>query len=134
MNKLIELLTGNPYFLFLTMVVLHIIADYICQTDKIAKYKQKKSWDGLAKQYEYDYIVFLFVHSILWSAITFLPLLFYTNYNTVIYYDIVMINTIIHMIIDDLKCNKHKINLIIDQVLHLIQMQLAIVLINVIPY
>jgi hypothetical protein len=134
MNKFIELLTGNPYFLFLIMVVLHVIADYICQTDVMAKYKQKKSWDGLAKQYEYDYIVFLCVHSILWSAIVFLPLLFYTNYNTVIYYDIVMINTIIHMIIDDLKCNKLKINLIVDQVLHLIQMQLTIVLVNVIPY
>jgi hypothetical protein len=41
------------------------------------------------------------------------------------FFIVLVINTILHAFIDDLKCNKKKINLITDQALHIIQIALT---------
>ena len=40
----------------------------------------------------------------------------------------IIINTVIHYIVDDLKANKYKINLVIDQSIHFIQIILTFIL------
>ena len=120
-----------------SMLFLHIIADFCVQNEFMAKFKQKKEWDRYfhddfttdalvcQKKYKFDYIPVLFVHAFSWAFITYLPLLHYVFYSKLLMPEtwciFVLIQTFVHMHIDDQKCNKLKINLITDQLLHLLQ-------------
>ena len=123
-----------------SMLFLHIIADFCVQNEFMAKFKQKKSWHTLdlrdtfnrpddarkmVKKYQFDYIPVLFVHAFSWAFITHLPLLHYVFYSKILMPEtwcvFVLIQTFVHMYIDNKKCNKFEINLIVDQLLHLLQ-------------
>jgi len=126
---MIELL-NNIMFVFLLMIFLHIIADFLVQNNFLATYKQKKNWEPYVKEhagYKYDYIIVLCVHSFSWSFITFSPLLFICD--TKSFGFTVIINTIIHGIIDDFKCNRLWTNLIADQLLHLLQIVITLIVV-----
>ena len=116
--------------IILLMIFCHIIADFCVQNDFMANFKQKKKWNDVfgancPKQYQKDYLAVLFVHALSWSFITFLPLLYYVFIDKILtigsWCIFVIIEAFVHMYIDDMKCNKYKINLIIDQLLHLVQ-------------
>ena len=107
-------------FIFLTMIFAHTIADYVLQTDFLAKFKQKKNWESYGDKYRCDYIVILFMHSFMWSFCIHLPLLLLKQEYTLISI-LIAIHASIHMIIDDEKANKLSINLNVDQLLHLLQ-------------
>lgn len=111
--------------LLIFMIFAHIIDDYYLQ-GWLASAKTKNWWKKNApdKLYSKDYIMALFCHSLSWSIMVFLPILIYSLYNQIDlnwFYLVLPINLIIHAIIDDLKANKFKINLIIDQNIHFIQ-------------
>ena len=111
--------------LLIFMIFAHIIDDYYLQ-GWLASAKTKNWWKKNApdKLYSKDYIMALFCHSLSWSIMVFLPILIYSLYNQIDldwFYLVLPINLIIHAIIDDLKANKFKINLIIDQSIHFIQ-------------
>lgn len=105
------------------MVFAHIIDDYYLQ-GILASMKQKGWWEEKApdKFYKYDYIVALVMHSISWSVMILLPILYVFSWQPHwCVYLLFGVNVIIHAIVDDLKANKKKINLIIDQSIHIIQ-------------
>ena len=118
-----------------SMLFLHIIADFCVQNEFMAKFKQKKEWDkyfverhegfSCPRKYNKDYIPVLFVHAFSWAFITYLPLLHYVFYSKILMPEtwciFVLIQTFVHMYIDNKKCNKFEINLITDQLLHLLQ-------------
>ena len=111
--------------LLIFMIFAHITDDYYLQ-GWLASAKTKNWWEKNApnKLYSKDYIMALFCHSLSWSIMVFLPILIYNLYNQIDlnwFYLVLPINLIIHAIIDDLKANKFKINLIIDQSIHFIQ-------------
>lgn len=111
--------------LLIFMIFAHITDDYYLQ-GWLASAKTKNWWKKNApnKLYSKDYIMALFCHSLSWSIMVFLPILIYSLYNQIDldwFYLVLPINLIIHAIIDDLKANKFKINLIIDQSIHFIQ-------------
>lgn len=111
--------------LLIFMIFAHITDDYYLQ-GWLASAKTKNWWEKNApnKLYSKDYIMALFCHSLSWSIMVFLPILIYSLYNQIDldwFYLVLPINLIIHAIIDDLKANKFKINLIIDQSIHFIQ-------------
>lgn len=111
--------------LLIFMIFAHITDDYYLQ-GWLASAKTKNWWKKNApdKLYIKDYIMALFCHSLSWSIMVFLPILIYSLYNQIDldwFYLVLPINLIIHAIIDDLKANKFKINLIIDQSIHFIQ-------------
>lgn len=111
--------------LLIFMIFAHITDDYYLQ-GWLASAKTKNWWKKNApdKLYSKDYIMALFCHSLSWSIMIFLPILIYSLYNQIDlnwFYLVLPINLIIHAIIDDLKANKFKINLIIDQSIHFIQ-------------
>ena len=111
--------------LLIFMIFAHIIDDYYLQ-GWLASAKTKNWWEKNApnKLYSKDYIMALFCHSLSWSIMVFLPILIYSLYNQIDlnwFYLVLPINLIVHAIIDDLKANKFKINLIIDQSIHFIQ-------------
>ena len=111
--------------LLIFMLLAHIIDDYYLQ-GWLASEKKKNWWEKNApnKLYSKDYIMALFCHSLSWSIMIFLPILIYSLYNQIDlnwFYLAIPINLIIHAVIDDLKANKFKINLIIDQNIHFTQ-------------
>ena len=111
--------------LLIFMIFAHIVDEYYLQ-GWLASAKTKNWWEKNApnKLYSKDYIMALFCHSLSWSIMVFLPILIYSLYNQINlnwFYLVLPINLIIHAIIDDLKANKFKINLIIDQSIHFIQ-------------
>lgn len=113
----------NELFLLLSMIFAHIVDDYYLQ-GWLASAKQRKWWENNAseKLYRFDYIMALVMHSISWSFMIMLPIAFNCGFNVDIRFAIVFIaNAFIHGFTDNLKANWRKINLIQDQLVHLLQ-------------
>lgn len=114
---------GINIFILFTMIFLHIVDDYYLQ-GWLASAKQKSWWEKNApdKMYKNDYLVALFMHSFSWSFMIMLPITIYLLIVGGTWFPMFYIaNLIVHMYIDNLKANKHKINLIQDQSVHMIQ-------------
>lgn len=125
-------------FIFIAMVLLHILEDFHLQ-GILANMKQKSWWQsecvklGItyeSSKYRRDYVVSLIIHALENSIFITLPLIidgliatFTTNPNNSLFIGwafIIFANTVVHAIIDDFKCNSKGINLIVDQILHFI--------------
>ena len=114
--------------LLLIMIFMHIIDDYYLQ-GCLAKMKQKDFWKEYVEkdsQYKYDYLMALFMHGFSWSFMIHLPIIIlYFIYGYTVLSNFlsisIFINAIIHSIVDNLKCNKFKINLMEDQEIHIFQ-------------
>lgn len=119
--------------ILLSMFFLHIVDDFYLQ-GIFKDLKQKRWWEEHAPQkiYENDYLVALLEHSFSWSFVIHIPIiLFMVSKGSILDSWIPLTifgNMTIHAIIDDLKANKLKINLITDQLLHLIQIILIFIL------
>lgn len=110
-------------FILLAMLFCHIIDDFYLQ-GILASMKQKIWWrkqEQYKERYKYDYIIALIIHSFSWVFMIMLPITIYLNFNLGWLYLNYPINLIIHAIVDDLKANKLKINLVTDQLLHILQ-------------
>lgn len=112
--------------ILLAMIFCHIVDDYYLQ-GWLASAKQK-SWrekNAHEKLYRNDYIMALFMHSFSWYFMIMIPIIVYLLISGIGLQEWIVIpyflNMAIHCIVDDLKANKRKINLIQDQCIHLIQ-------------
>ena len=110
-------------YIFLIMILLHIIDDFVLQPICLSKLKQKSFWETYVKddeKYKFDYKVALVIHALSWSIMIHLPLMVIGvgEYSILLS---VIINTIMHAWIDDEKANKLNITLFEDQLMHLIQ-------------
>lgn len=112
------------------MLLGHLVADYTLQ-GWLADGKQKSWWEetiikkyghlvNMAK-YKYDYIAALVCHALYWSIFICAPF-FASSWFIVA----VVLNTVVHAIVDDLKANQFKLNLIQDQLLHLGQILMTL--------
>ena len=114
------------------MIFCHVVDDYYLQ-GWLASAKQKKWWEENVPDsiYKNDYKVALLVHSFSWAFSINLPVLVYALFfrllPTIIlpYFILLIANIIIHYIVDNLKANKLKINLITDQNIHLFQVLIS---------
>lgn len=107
-------------FVLLSMMFCHIVDDYYLQ-GKLASFKQKSWWQKNAPDqlYKYDYIVALMMHSFSWAFMIMLPIAVCQEFQIgAVFMAMFVINTIVHAIVDDLKANKRKINLVTDQLVH----------------
>lgn len=115
--------------LLLTMIFLHIVDDYYLQ-GWLASAKQKSYWEKNAPDelYKHDYIMALFMHSFSWAFMIMVVPSVYTLINTtntnnasLMIALFFLINLCIHMVVDNSKANLKKINLVQDQLCHLVQ-------------
>ena len=111
--------------LLIFMLLAHIVDDYYLQ-GWLASAKQKRWWEKNApdKLYRHDYLMALFCHALSWSIMITLPLIIYSLVNNIDlqwFYLSIPVNLGIHALVDDLKANKLKINLIVDQSAHFTQ-------------
>ena len=119
----------QPINLFWCCMLLHLVADYYLQ-GCLADLKQKCWWQKQVYQFErskyrYDYVAGLLCHALMWSLITFIPMMFLVTQEW--FAGIIICNTLIHAWIDNLKANKRFINLYEDQIFHVIQIILTVV-------
>ena len=110
--------------ILLSMIFMHILDDF-CLQGILASMKQKEWWkkqEQYKEMYKHDYIVALFMHSFSWAFMIMLPLAFALRFDlSTLFLLCFVINLLIHIVVDDLKANKGRINLIEDQVVHIIQ-------------
>lgn len=109
------------------MLFLHIVDDYYLQ-GPLAKFKQKAWWEENYPDelYRNDYIISLITHAFSWTFVVMIPILVkmivfadYSYYNRYVFCFI--LNWVIHSVIDHLKANVKIINLVTDQIAHVIQ-------------
>lgn len=113
----------NFTFIILLMIFCHIVDDYYLQ-GWLASAKQKKYWQENAPEelYKFDYIWALIMHSFSWSFMIMLPIAYIQHFDiSLIFLVVFSVNVITHILVDDLKANKRKINLWVDQTIHIIQ-------------
>lgn len=117
----------NSAFMFLMMAFFHIVDDY-CLQGILASMKQKQWWKENAPDdmYKHDYIVALIMHSSSWSFMIMLPIAIASGFCVGAKFIYAFIaNATVHCIVDDMKANKRKINLIADQTIHLLQVAIT---------
>lgn len=113
----------NKIFVLLAMIFLHIIDDYKLQ-GILASMKQKKWWEEQKEYknlYKYDYIPALIEHSFSWTFMIMLPIAIMLHFNVGWWVIAYIMNMIIHAFVDNLKANQFKINLVVDQTIHIVQ-------------
>ena len=146
----------DPINLFWLCMLLHLIADFNLQ-GILADMKQKGWWKKQVKKvfgkgpldtilppgtnienhielptwYDEDWIAGLLCHAFMWSLVTFLPMMLLVSSRW--FSGIIIVNAIMHAIIDHLKCNRlGTMNLCQDQVLHVGQLMITVVLVHII--
>lgn len=109
------------------MILCHLLADYPLQ-GWLAQAKQKKWWEQNAqdKKYRYDWVMALLCHSTMWGIMVYLPIIIFGEIDfewcgCLLFWLTLILNILCHFLIDNAKANEHKINLITDQICHLIQ-------------
>jgi hypothetical protein len=112
----------------IVMLSAHLITDYTLQ-GWLADGKQKSWWDKAfggktPDKYRHDYVAALICHALYWSIAVCLPL-----WNSPMFLWAIIGNTIFHAIVDDLKTNRKRLNLIQDQLLHIVQIAITVTLI-----
>ena len=122
-----RLVFSQRLLILFIMIFCHLVDDYKLQ-GILANMKQRKWWKENADKdlYRNDYKIALIEHAFSWSFTTTIPFLviaFIQNNKllTVLLIVNYIINTAIHAFVDDLKANKFKINLVEDQLAHLLQ-------------
>ena len=122
-------------FILLAMIFCHIADDYYLQ-GILASMKQKSWWqksESYSEKYRYDYVMALIEHAFSWSFMVMLPIFIVSKFQVDVFMCLVFLaNWIIHAVVDDLKANKKKINLIQDQVIHLVQVFATFILLGVV--
>ena len=116
------------------MILCHIVDDFVLQT-VLGKLKQKSWWEAQPEYdelYKNDYKISLLMHSLEWSIMINLPLIFLYSFGGLGLFLSVAINTAIHYFVDDAKANKKKINLVTDQEIHLCQVCLTLLVFMVV--
>lgn len=109
--------------LLLLMIFAHIVDDYYLQ-GILAQMKQKRWWETrewFKSLYKNDYKMALLMHSMSWSIMILLPSMFLIEISPYLLLGAFVCNAVIHYHVDDLKANRGKINLIVDQTIHLMQ-------------
>lgn len=106
------------------MIFCHIVDDYYLQ-GWLASAKQKKWWENqsnFCEKYKNDYIVALLMHSFSWSFMIMIPIAICTKFCVSTDFLILFFaNILLHCLVDNAKANLLKINLIQDQIIHVVQ-------------
>ena len=126
----------------LLMFLFGIIDDFVLQPICLSKLKQKRYWIEECEKnnldiskYDKDYVTALMMHGLSWSIMIHVPLMFLGGIRDDFFLWLsVLFNAVIHAIIDNLKANKLKINLDVDQCLHGFQIVITWIVLSLISY
>lgn len=121
------------------MFLCHVIDDFVLQPICLSKLKQKDWWIEECKKkslkfsdYNADYLMAMWIHAMSWSIMVLLPWMLFHEINDNYLFWIFLVNAVVHFIIDDMKANKHLLNLKTDQLLHFSQISITSLICQVI--
>ena len=113
--------------LLISMLFFHIVDDYYLQ-GILASMKQKKWWLDNAPDelYRHDYVIALLEHAFSWTVMTHIPIVIYRvayqlETPACPFLFLFIFSWLLHAWVDDQKANKHAINLITEQCIHIAQ-------------
>lgn len=113
--------------LLFCMLFCHILDDYYLQ-GILASMKQKRWWKENAPDplYKNNYIIALLEHAFSWTFMIHVPAIVYCIIfgklpETIDFLVIFAFNWAIHATVDDLKANQKGLNLLQDQIIHIVQ-------------
>ena len=120
------------WVLLIICIWCHVIDDFVLQKPTLCDLKQRDWWRRLIgidfenSPYSCDYIMALAMHSMSWSVSILLPLIAHSLLTTpsidgLFIWSAFCVNALIHGIVDDMKANKLQLNLVEDQLVHLVQ-------------
>ena len=121
-------------WLLAMMVFCHVIEDFHVQ-GILADLKQRMWWKenvtqkGFGHRYDRDYMAALLAHGFEWSFIVHIPVMYLVGFEPAVLISLCC-NAILHALIDDLKCNRLRTNLIQDQALHIVQICVSLAVIT----
>lgn len=108
------------------MLFMHVIADYNLQ-GVLTSMKQKAYWKNHGNyRSKHDYIPALLAHAFSWAFCIMLPLAVVSYPLGTMFYVALAVNTAIHAAVDHAKANLGVINLIEDQMIHVVQIVLML--------
>lgn len=117
--------------LLIAMLYAHIVDDYRHQ-GILASMKQRSWWEENApdEKYEHDYLIALYEHAFSWVVAVHIPVVVYwvmRGYAINWVYFILMFMSMwfVHACVDNEKANRHTINLVQDQAIHVLQIVVA---------
>lgn len=119
--------------LLIFMLYFHIIDDYYLQ-GFLAQAKQKSWWKEHYPEpmYRHDYIIALIEHAFSWAVTIHIPLLlayaffewsFEIPFGVAIF--LFVTNIVLHALIDHMKANLKLCSLVLDQLMHVVQIYLT---------
>lgn len=121
----------NFISVFIFMILCHLIADYYLQ-GWLGTSKQKSWWESQKEyneNYKNDYKICLLCHSLEWSIIIHIPIIVYQGYCTGFgLLLLILFQTVVHYVVDDLKANKKTMNLVENQFCHFLQIIISYLL------
>ena len=113
--------------LLIGMLFLHIVDDYYLQ-GLLASFKQKSWWEKNCPNslYKNDYIMALLEHAFSWAVMIHIPIVIFSmiydvKIPIIIFVTTFIVNWEIHAATDHTKANLLKINLVQDQLIHIVQ-------------
>jgi len=114
----------SKVFVLIAMIFCHVLDDFVLQSAFLADGKCRSWWQRNAPEpmYDFDYIVCLLMHAASWSFMIMLPIaIYYWFWVDSVFVIMWLFNVCIHAFVDNQKANKHTLNLIQDQIIHLLQ-------------
>lgn len=127
---MLEYLQHNPFLIFFIMLFCHIVDDYYLQ-GILASMKQKAWWkkqEGYSEKYTNDWLIALFMHAFSWAFMIHLIFIILKVNNATFIILSIIINCIIHMVVDHLKANVKMISLVNDQYIHICQIWITFII------
>lgn len=126
------------YILFF-MILCHIVDDFVLQPVCLSNLKQKTWWEKNVikcewqkELYKNDYLAALTIHSLSWSIMIHIPIMVEFIVNDWVLLISILLNAAIHFYVDNLKANENKINLIVDQSIHILQIILTFIILLIV--
>lgn len=126
------------YILFF-MILCHIVDDFVLQPVCLSNLKQKTWWEKNVikcewqkELYKNDYLAALTIHSLSWSIMIHIPIMIEFIVNDWVLLISILLNAAIHFYVDNLKANENKINLIVDQSIHILQIILTFIILLIV--
>lgn len=116
MNKLYAIV-------LILMLLAHFFVDFHLQ-GILADMKQEQWWkeqERYNSKYKYDYLAALAIHSAEWTLWVMIPLFLLPHIDLGIFLLLAALNMVVHSLTDNSKANYKDINLIQDQIIHLVQ-------------
>lgn len=121
----------SKIFVILMMLFCHILDDFCLQKAFLSSMKQKNWWkqqEGYSDKYKSDYVAALVIHSYSWAFMIMLPIAIAQGFDVgELFACLLILNASIHLLVDHVKANLMRINLVTDQSIHFIQIVLTFI-------